>query len=61
MDPSVSEMVTQGANRVGERGQARSVAAVGSPAPIVLGPDALTTGCEDVKGTLVCGGKGRPL
>jgi len=160
MDPSLSEMVTQGANRVGERGQATPVAAVGfvaavtltvvvlrarrsrlvvgaavvlvvasavpglstiqerradslahaplaaaaierfrgdvegfsdahgcaavmkstcaacdpivdfalatsrtcsAPAPIVLGQDALTAGCTDTNGTLVCGGPGRPL
>jgi hypothetical protein len=27
-----------------------------SPAPIVLGPDALTAGCADAHGTLLCGG-----
>jgi hypothetical protein len=32
-----------------------------APAPIVLGEDALTAGCTDVSGTLMCGGRARAL
>jgi hypothetical protein len=36
MDPSLSEMVTQGANRVGERGEATPAAALGFVAAVML-------------------------
>jgi hypothetical protein len=36
MDPSLSEMVTQGANRVGQRGEATPTAAIGFVSAVIL-------------------------